>query len=45
MLQTFFDGSIEQAVATLLDVSRSKISQEELDRLSQLIEEARKEGR
>jgi predicted transcriptional regulator len=45
MLQTFFDDSIEQAVATLLDVSRSKISQEELDRLSQLIEEARKEGR
>src|SRR5262245_41677481 len=45
MLETFFDGSIEQAVATLLDVSRSKISQEELDRLSQLIEEARKEGR
>jgi hypothetical protein len=26
-------------------VSRSKISPEELDRLSQLIEEARKEGR
>ena len=45
MLQTFFDGSIEQAVAALLDVSRSKISQEELDRLSKLIEEARKEGR
>jgi BlaI family transcriptional regulator, penicillinase repressor len=44
MLQTFFDGSIEQAVATLLDVSRSKISQEELDRLSKMIEEARKEG-
>ena len=45
MLQTFFDGSIEQAVATLLDVSRSKLSPEELDRLSQMIEEARKEGR
>jgi predicted transcriptional regulator len=45
MLQTFFDGSIEQAVATLLDVSRAKISEEELDRLSKLIEEAKKEGR
>ncbi len=27
MSQNFFDGSIEQAVATLLGVSRSKISQ------------------
>lgn len=45
MLQTFFDGSTEQAVATLLDLSRSKLSGDELDRLSQLIDEARKDGR
>ena len=45
MLQTFFDGSTEEAVAALLDLSRSKLSNEELDRLSQLIEEAREEGR
>ena len=45
MLQTFFDGSTEEAVATLLDMSRAKLSQEELDRLSNLIEEARKKGR
>lgn len=45
MLQTFFDDSAEEAVAALLDMSRSKLSDEELDRLSQLIEEARKEGR
>ena len=45
MLQTFFDDSAEEAVAALLDLSRSKLSDEELDRLSQLIEEARKEGR
>ncbi len=45
MLRTFFDGSTEQAVATLLDVSGSKISPEELDRLAELIEETRKEGR
>ncbi len=45
MLQTFFDNSTEQAVAALLDLSKSKLSQDELDRLSGLIEEARKEGR
>jgi predicted transcriptional regulator len=43
MVQTFFDGSAEQAVAALL--SKSKLKQDELDRLSALIEQARKEGR
>lgn len=45
MLQTFFDDSTEQAVAALLDLSRNKLSPEELERLSNMIEEARKEGR
>ena len=45
LLQTFFNGSAEQAVATLLDESASRLSEEELDRLSQLIEKARKNGR
>ena len=45
MLQTFFDDSTEDAVATLLDISKSKLSKQDLDRLSALIEEARKEGR
>jgi predicted transcriptional regulator len=45
LLQTFFDGSAEQAVAALIDMSRSKLSGEELDRLSRLIQGARKEGR
>jgi len=44
MLQSFFDNSTEKAVAALLHVSRSKLSGEELDRLSQLIADARKEG-
>ncbi len=44
MLNTFFDGSAEQAVAALLDVSTAKLSPEELDRLAQLIEKAKKEG-
>ena len=45
MLETFFDGSTEQAVATLLDLSSRELSRDELDRLSALIEKARKEGR
>jgi predicted transcriptional regulator len=45
LLETFFDGSTEQAVAALLELSRSKLSPEELDRLSRLIAQARKEGR
>lgn len=44
LLETFFDGSAEQAVATLLDVSARDLSQEDFDRLSALIEKARKEG-
>ncbi|HVG22059.1 MAG TPA: BlaI/MecI/CopY family transcriptional regulator, partial [Blastocatellia bacterium] len=45
LLQTFFDDSAEQAVAALIDMSRRKMSDAELDRLSRLIDEARKEGR
>jgi BlaI family penicillinase repressor len=45
MLETFFDGSAEQAIATLLDVSSRELSDEDFDRLSELIEKARKEGR
>ena len=45
LLQTFFDNSAEQAVAALLDMSRAKLSDAELDRLSEMIDKARKEGR
>jgi predicted transcriptional regulator len=45
LVQTFFDGSAEQAVAALLDDSRAKLGPAELDRLAALIDEARKEGR
>ena len=45
VLHTFYDGSTEQAVAALLDVSDSNLSREQLERLSRLIEEARREGR
>ena len=45
LLLTFFNGSTEQAVATILDISKSKLSDEELDRLSKLIDKAKREGR
>jgi hypothetical protein len=37
--------SAEQAVVALLDLSASKLSDDELNRLSKLIDHARKEGR
>src|SRR6185503_4140953 len=45
LVQTFFDGSPEDAVAALLDASSSKLSVEELDRLQGLIDKARKGGK
>jgi predicted transcriptional regulator len=45
MLDTFFEGSPEQAVATLLDVSARNLTNEEIDRMAARIEKARKEGR
>ena len=45
LLQTFFDGRPEQAVAALLDASNPAPSDEQLDRLAELIKKTRKEGR
>ena len=45
LLQTYFDGSAEQAMAALLDVSRADLDPGDLDRFAALIEQARKEGR
>jgi predicted transcriptional regulator len=44
LLETFFEGSVPQAVATLLDVSTANLSDAELDELESRIEKARKEG-
>ena len=45
LLHTFFEGSHEQAVAALLDEASTSLSEEDLDRLSQLIDSRRsKEG-
>lgn len=45
LLLTFFDGSPEKAVAALLSESKSRLSDDEVERLSRLIADARKEGR
>ena len=45
VLENFFDNSREQVVATLLDLDTRKLSADELDRLADLIDRARKEGR
>ena len=44
VVETFFEGSTEKAVAALLGGGGCKISSDELDRLSRLIAESRKEG-
>jgi predicted transcriptional regulator len=44
ILHTFFDGSAAQAMSALLDVSSSRLSDSELDRLERLIDDARKQG-
>jgi predicted transcriptional regulator len=45
LLKTFFDGSVEQAMAALLDGAERKLSRDEIDRLSRLIEQRKREGR
>jgi len=45
LLDTFFNGSPEQIMAALLDVSSTRLTHEELDRMSAMIEKARKEGK
>jgi len=43
LLDTFFAASAEQIVAALLDVSATRLTREELDRMSELIEKAKQE--
>lgn len=44
VLDVFFNGSLENAVAAHLSNPRAKLSAEELKRLSDLIEQAKKQG-
>ena len=45
VVRTFFQGSVEQTMTMLIDSSRAKLTAEELDRLAELVEKARREGR
>ena len=45
LVTTFFEGSVEQAVAALLDVSSAGLDERELDRIAGLVEEAKKESK
>lgn len=45
MVQTFFEGSAEQAISALLDESSTRLSEAELARLARLIERARRPER
>ena len=44
MVATFFGGSVQDTVAALLDLSASKLSEQDLERISHLVEQAKKEG-
>jgi BlaI family transcriptional regulator, penicillinase repressor len=45
LMETFFEGSAEKMLSTLLGGEGGKLSDEELERLAQLIDKAKKGGR
>jgi BlaI family penicillinase repressor len=45
LVDTFFRESPEQVVAALLDVSAKRLTHKELDRMAEMIEKAKKEGK
>src|ERR1700686_1001355 len=45
VMETFFNGSPEQIVAALLDVASTRLTRGELDRMSEIIEKAKREGK
>ncbi|HEY4363164.1 MAG TPA: BlaI/MecI/CopY family transcriptional regulator [Bryobacteraceae bacterium] len=45
LLDTYFEGQPEQIVAALLDLSSTRLTAEELDRMTALIDKAKKEGK
>jgi len=45
LLDTFFKDAPEQVVAALLDVSSTRLTRAELDRMAEMIEKARREGK
>jgi predicted transcriptional regulator len=45
LLDTFFNDSPEQVVAALLDVSSTRLTRQELDRMAEIIDKAKQEGK
>jgi BlaI family transcriptional regulator, penicillinase repressor len=45
MVRTFFNGSTEAAVAALLDSADRRLSDAELERITDLVDQARQQGR
>jgi BlaI family transcriptional regulator, penicillinase repressor len=45
LVETFFRDSPEQIVAALLDVSAKRLTHEELNRMAEMIEQAKREGK
>jgi len=43
VMDTFFDNSVERVVSTLLELEKTKLSEEDLDRLQDMIDNAREE--
>ena len=44
LVETFFDGSAEQVVAAVLGGEGTRISEDELDRIAELVAKAKKEA-
>ena len=44
LVETFFDGSTEKTVAALLGGDAARLSEDQLERIAELIAKARKEG-
>ncbi len=45
LLDTFYDGSVEEAVSGMLNLKDQKLSAAELDRIADLVEQARKHSK
>ncbi|MDB4614521.1 BlaI/MecI/CopY family transcriptional regulator [bacterium] len=45
LMDVFFSGSVPDTVAAILDVSGKKLDKSDLDRIAQIIEQAKKEGK
>ena len=44
LVETFFDGSAEQVVAAVLGGEGARLTDDELDRIAELVAKAKKEG-